>query len=128
MRTLILALLATALAACTALPPADAPLAEVPTASAPGQSLTPEASACRTRGGTLRPVGRMQSMQCVIPYADASKACTDGDHCQGDCRVEAGQNLAPGARASGRCQATSDRFGCITTVEDGRADVTLCID
>lgn len=126
MRTLILTTLAFALAACTPLAPASD--AEVPVASAPGQSLTPEASACRARGGTLRAVGRMQSMQCVVSYADANTVCTDGDQCQGDCRVEAGQNLAPGTPASGRCQPTTDRFGCITTIEDGRADVTLCID
>ena len=49
---------------------------------APMQSA--EASACATRGGAMKQVGRMQSWQCVISYADAGKRCTDGAQCQGD--------------------------------------------
>ncbi|TFW14295.1 hypothetical protein EGY25_03605 [Brevundimonas intermedia] len=93
---------------------------------APMQSA--EASACATRGGTMKQVGRMQSWQCVISYADAGKRCTDGDQCQGDCRIEGNSGVAPGAATAGVCQATSDRFGCNTPVEDGKAGPTLCID
>jgi putative hemolysin len=90
---------------------------------------TPTAATCAARGGELRPVGRMQSLQCVIKYVDAGKRCTDGDDCLGDCRIEEVAN-APreGAAAVGQCQASSDRFGCFTTVENGRAGATLCID
>ncbi|WAC60591.1 hypothetical protein [Brevundimonas sp. SL130] len=93
---------------------------------APMQSA--EASACATRGGTLKQVGRMQSWQCVISYADAGKRCTDGDQCQGDCRVEGNTGIEAGATTAGVCQADSDRFGCNTPVEDGKAGSTLCID
>jgi xylose isomerase len=36
--------------------------------------------------------------------------------------------IAPGASAVGQCQADSNRFGCRTTVKDGKAEATLCID
>lgn len=93
---------------------------------APMQSA--DASACAARGGTMKQVGRLQSWQCVITYADAGKRCTDGDQCQGDCRIEGNTGVTPGTAATGVCQATSDRFGCNTPVEDGKAGATLCID
>jgi putative hemolysin len=120
MRILIpgLALLA---AACTPMPPA------VTDPAKPVQSA--EAGACAARGGTLKAVGRLQSMQCIMPYADAGKRCTDGDQCQGDCRVEGNNGIAEGrAVSAGVCQVDSDRFGCFTTVEDGKAAATLCVD
>lgn len=93
----------------------------------PGQ--TPTASACAARGGELRPVGRMQTLQCVIKYADAGKRCRNGDDCLGDCRL---QDATPAPREGtatvGQCQANSNNFGCFTTVENGRAGPTLCID
>ena len=90
---------------------------------------TPTAAACAARGGELLRVGRMQSLQCVIKYADAGKRCTDGDDCLGDCRIE-GATPTPreGSAAVGQCQVSSNRFGCFTTVENGRAEATLCID
>lgn len=87
-----------------------------------------DASACAQRGGTLRQVGRMQSWQCVVAYADAGKRCTDADQCQGDCVVEGASGLQPGVATAGACQADSNRFGCRTPVNDGEAGPTLCID
>ena len=102
-----------------------APEGSAPDAGAPTQSAE---AACAAQNGTLQRVGRMQSVQCVIAYADAGKRCTDGDQCQGDCRIEGNSGVTPGTAATGVCQATSDRFGCHTTVEDGKAGPTLCID
>jgi hypothetical protein len=93
---------------------------------APVQSA--DAGACATRGGTMQQVGRMQSWQCVIAYADAGKRCTDGDQCQGDCWAEDGVPSKPGEAAAGVCQPTSNRFGCHTTIKNGKIDVGLCID
>jgi len=42
--------------------------------------------------------------------------------------IEGNSGIAPGTAATGVCQATSDRFGCNTPVEDGKAGATLCID
>lgn len=87
-----------------------------------------EASDCEARGGRMTPQGRMQTLQCVVSYADAGKRCTDGDDCLGDCRVEAAPFPAAGAAAVGRCQADSGRFGCYATVENGRAEAAICVD
>ncbi|MBB5744965.1 hypothetical protein [Brevundimonas variabilis] len=114
----VLALMA---AACTPMPGTVADPAK------PVQSA--EAGACAARGGTLRPVGRMQSMQCIVSYADAGKRCTDGDQCEGDCRVEGNTGIAEGGTVTaGVCQVDSNRFGCFTTVKNGRAEATLCVD
>nr|WP_315049876.1 hypothetical protein [uncultured Brevundimonas sp.] len=104
-----------------------APQAQPPSADGPVRSA--EASACAQRGGTLKQVGRLQSWRCVVDYADAGKRCTDGDQCQGDCRLPEGVDVAaPGAPVAGVCQATSDNFGCHTSVEDGKVGVGICID
>ena len=76
----------------------------------------------------MRPVGRMQSVRCVIRYADAGKPCTDGGQCLGDCRAEPTDTLREGAAATGQCQAENIRFGCFTTIKGGKAEATLCID
>lgn len=118
-----------ALAAC-------APVAPTPTAAdeageawsgAPPVTLSDaEIAACDARGGTVRPVCMMGTPQCVVAYADAGRACRDGDDCQGDCRAE---EMGPyGQAAVGRCQASSDPCGCFANVEDGRIDAALCVD
>ncbi|MBX3477925.1 MAG: hypothetical protein KF910_09965 [Brevundimonas sp.] len=103
---------------------ACAPVAE----ESAGATQTLTADECATRGGQMRPVGRMQSVRCVLRYADAGKPCTDGAQCQGDCRVEGDAAPREGQQVQGRCQVENVRFGCFTTIENGRAQATLCID
>jgi len=122
MRTLILATFALLATACT---PMTSPTPE-PATTLPGQSA--EATSCAARGGEIRRVGRMQSQQCIILYSDAARPCTDGDQCQGDCRLGEKGERTPGAAATGQCQVDSDRFGCNTTIENGRVENTLCVD
>ena len=114
------------LAACSPMPtPAPAlPLQDEP--EPPKMTVT--TSSCTARGGEMRQVGRMQTWQCVVKYADAGKRCTDASQCEGDCEIAGNSGLAPGARAVGQCQADSNRFGCRTTIKDGKAEATLCID
>jgi hypothetical protein len=83
---------------------------------------------CQLAGGEMKPVGRRQLLQCVLSYADAGKSCSSGSQCEGDCRVGPGVEAVPGQDVVGQCQATSDRFGCSTRVEEGRAEATICID
>ena len=106
-----------------------APAAETQAAQTPPQTPAGAAADCAQRGGKMLPQGRMQTLQCVVSYSDAGQRCTDGDDCQGDCRIEeaAGPPHA-GAAAVGQCQATSSRFGCYTTVEGGKAEATICVD
>ena len=96
-----------------------------PEPTVPGQSV--DAASCAARGGEIRRVGRLQSEQCILKYADAGKPCTDSDQCAGDCRIEGNSGLNP-STVTGQCQADSGRFGCHTPVEDGKAGATLCID
>ena len=95
---------------------------------AEGPTQSADASACAARGGTMQQVGRMQSWQCVVKYADAGKRCTDASQCQGQCEIPGNSGIAPGTATAGVCQADSNRFGCRTTVKDGKAEATLCID
>lgn len=141
----VAALTALVLAACQPMPQNDTAPAQLAEAGAPqsipalpdgadpalaAESSTQEAeAACTARGGKLRRVGRLQSVQCVVSYPDAGQRCTDGDDCQGDCRVDGnGAIPAEGAAVVGQCQQTNMSFGCFTRVEDGKADATLCID
>lgn len=107
--------------ACAPTESSGGPVADAPTRSA-------ETSACAARGGQMQQVGRMQSWQCVVRYLDAGKRCTDASQCQGQCEIPGNSGVAPGAAAVGQCQADSNRFGCRTTVKDGKAEATLCID
>lgn len=128
MKRILIAAAALLMAACQPMPASETDLAEAAPAV---QSVagSEDAAACAAAGGKMRPQGRMQSVRCVIGYADAGQACTDGDDCQGDCRIEDVANApTAGADAVGQCQAASGRFGCYTTIEDGKAEATICVD
>ncbi len=130
MKRLLIAAAALLTAACQPMPPdgGQTDLAEATPAvrSAAGGE---DAASCAAAGGKMLPQGRMQTVRCVIAYADAGRRCTDGDDCQGDCRIEDGAGApASGTNAVGQCQASSSRFGCYTTVEGGKAEATICVD
>ena len=127
-RLLIMA--AVMMAACQPLPANDGKT-DLAEAAPAVQSVagSEDAAACARAGGKMLPQGRMQSVRCVITYADAGRRCTDGDDCAGDCRVGDVANApAAGTSAVGQCQASSSRFGCYTTVEGGKAEATICVD
>ena len=91
-----------------------------------GGGATPEQRAeadCSAQG-----VGRMQSLQCVIQYSDAGQTCTDAAQCQGECRVPGSVIVEDGRAVEGQCTADSNRFGCYTRVENGRATAAICVD
>jgi len=135
MKRILIATVAVLLAACQPMPASDGPTeiaAIVPagqTVIGPSVAGSEDAAACARAGGKMLPQGRMQSVRCVITYADAGRRCTDGGDCAGDCRVEdVASPPAAGAPAVGQCQVNSSRFGCYTTVEGGKAEATLCVD
>ncbi len=118
------------LAACSSTPPAaDA-------AAQPAAADTPQATQayqeardvdCRAAGGTLQPLGRLQRVQCVIPYADAGKTCSGKQDCSGQC-LATGETEA-GVVATGTCQRdASENFGCRQRIEAGKAQGTICVD
>ncbi|PZO03145.1 MAG: hypothetical protein DCF29_12415 [Alphaproteobacteria bacterium] len=130
MKRILIAAAALMMSACQPMPtttPAETASNDAPAIQTPAPGT--DAAACAARGGKMLPQGRMQSLRCVVTYADAGRRCTDGDDCQGDCRIEE-VNGAPnaGATAVGQCQANSSRFGCYTTVEGGKAEATICVD
>ncbi|WP_292035705.1 MULTISPECIES: hypothetical protein [unclassified Brevundimonas] len=114
------------LAACSPTPAPEPVIAHTDAEPAPTMSVS--SSACTAQGGEMRQVGRMQSWQCVVKYADAGKRCTDASQCEGQCEIAGNSGVTPGAAAVGVCQADSNRFGCRTTVKAGNAEATLCID
>ncbi|MNH53509.1 hypothetical protein D3C87_381220 [compost metagenome] len=116
-----------ALAACSPTP-APEPVVQSVEAPEPPPTMSVSTSACTARGGEMQQVGRMQSWQCVVKYADAGKRCTDASQCEGQCEIAGNSGIAPGTATAGVCQADSNRFGCRTTVKDGKAEATLCID
>ena len=82
---------------------------------------------CQAAGGTLQRLGRLQREQCVIPYADAGRACSRKSDCTGQC-LAAGEAVA-GDAASGTCQRdASQNFGCRQRIDDGKAQGTICVD
>ena len=104
------------LAACAPSTPAPKPMTAT-------QSL--EAS-CTARGGKIQNVGRIQMPTCVVPFADAGKACTDKAQCEGAC-ILAG-NLEAKTDVVGACQKTNVQFGCFAKVVNGKAENAICID
>lgn len=84
------------------------------------------ANACSAKGGTIQPVGKAQIPTCVVPYADAGKACTDKSQCEGHCVLEG--NLEPQGEVTGACQKTNRQFGCYARVVNGKATAAICVD
>lgn len=127
MKRLLMAL-AVFVSACQPMPTQDVIVdtTDVPPAVAVSENTT--AAECTARGGRMIPQGRMQTVRCVVSYADAGKRCTTGSDCLGDCRAEPTDRPVEGAAVVGQCQANSGRFGCYTTVEGGKAKATICVD
>jgi hypothetical protein len=107
-------------------------------ASAEADAYTPrkvgeaERAACSGRGGSIRGVGMFGTPSCVIPYADAAKACRDKSDCQGRCIMELGHpgepDLKPGDDLTGQCQKDTALFGCYAEIVDGKVRHTICVD
>lgn len=97
-----------------------------PTAEPAAPTAEILASACAAKGGAIQPVGKAQIPTCVVPYADAGKACTDKSQCEGACILEG--NLEPQESVTGACQKTNRQFGCYARVVNGKATAAICVD
>ncbi|WP_312327376.1 hypothetical protein [Stenotrophomonas sp.] len=112
------------LAGCSTAPGADSA-----TAPAPAGNATAEAAACAASGGELKPLGRLQRVQCVVPYADAGKTCSAKSDCTGQCLANGDTEIAAGTKATGICQTdVSQNFGCRQRIDGGVAQGTICVD
>ena len=125
--TLLLSLLL-ALTACSSTPATTATAPAAPAATTPAPAPT-DAAGCAAAGGELKPLGRLQRVQCVVPYADAGKACSAKADCTGQCLASGEREIAAGAKATGVCQADiSQNFGCRQRIDAGVAQGTICVD
>lgn len=125
MRTLML-LAALAGAACA---PITAPAGPGP-AGEPStivQAPAENEGDCARQGGSWRPICLMGKPACVVTFADAGRACTDGSQCASK-QCIAQTKAAPDAPAAGICTSTSDPCGCKQFIQNGKAGYPLCID
>ena len=82
---------------------------------------------CRMRGGEWTRYGLPPKPVCLMKTKDAGKSCTDSSQCQGAC-VNYGPNLTRGQKAKGECTAKNIVIGCFTSIKDGKAEMSLCVD
>jgi len=94
------------------------------------QFATPaELARCDAAGGVVQQAGRLGWQHCVQSFADAGKACSGSEDCLGECRIDGNAGaISPGTPVQGVCQANDAPFGCYTTVEDGKAGMSICVD
>ena len=135
-RLLAVALPGILLAACVvdetpAAMPASAPAATAPVGASPAPQegrfenfAQADKAACEAEGGSYARRGRARLYSCAVSYADAGKVCRKASDCEGQCRVEDGAS----APSQGQCQATSDRFGCYTFLDEKGQPVGICVD
>lgn len=87
-----------------------------------------EIADCIAGGGEMLPGGMLQSIQCVTPYSDGGKTCTDSTDCEGLCTTD-DERWPHDADIKGPvCEFTDSPFGCRAEVKNGVADFALCID
>ncbi len=88
-----------------------------------------ERARCEAVGGVIQQAGRLGWQHCVQSFTDAGKACSGSEDCRGECRLagDAG-SVAPGTPVQGICQANDAPFGCYTSVEGGKAGMSICVD
>jgi hypothetical protein len=127
---ILLAFAALAAAACGPLQQQDQPAAPAaPQAVIEKPAPASTQSACLAQGGHWGPICLLQRPACVLQFADAGKACTDSDQCQGACYANpAGGAAQAGNAVTGACSANSNPCGCNARVEDGVALPVLCVD
>ena len=131
MRLTLMLSLILALAGCSSAPTAgDAAAENVPaTTAAADNADNADAARCAAAGGELKPLGRLQRVQCVVPYADAGKACSAKAECSGQCLAQGETELVAGSKARGVCQTdVSQNFGCRQRIDNGVAQGTICVD
>lgn len=91
------------------------------------EKLNADEGLCRLHGGAFQRVCMMGNTMCVVRFADAGAACTDGSQCQsGRCFGDMSAEI--GAAVEGTCAPTNDPCGCFQRITDGKAEPGLCVD
>ncbi len=109
------------------------------------------AKVCVKSGGVVGKVGMAQHDACVRLFPDRGKRCAGPKDCGGECRFADDTRPLPrlgsvsrrqldlllhpwdkmppvGSKVVGKCQWSSDRFGCRATVVNGRLQGSMCLD
>ncbi|MFL9583646.1 hypothetical protein [Stenotrophomonas sp. AB1(2024)] len=130
MRLTLMLSLMLVLAGCSSAPTAGDAAASAPTTAAVADNADAATEAsCAAAGGELKPLGRLQRVQCVVPYADAGNTCSAKSDCSGQCLAQGETELVAGASARGVCQRDiSQNFGCRQRIDNGVAQGTICVD
>ena len=110
------------LAACSA--PAERTGAVTPVGGPDRASVTNEVE-CAAVGGQWTQLGRTPVKQCLRQTADAGKACSDSEQCEGQCLAPEGS--VDGTHVGGSCSVDTNPFGCQQRLRDGVAS-TICVD
>ena len=85
--------------------------------------------ACTQRGGQFEPVCMRGTFQCIMPYSDGGKPCTDSSQCEADCILYGMyRKEAPSQPVIGECRSTNYPCGCFAIVKDGQLALDVCID
>ncbi|MDR6114154.1 MULTISPECIES: hypothetical protein [unclassified Sphingomonas] len=110
-----------------------------------------EAKACSKGGGIVKRVGLAQNEACIRLFPDRGKQCTGPADCTGECRFSDDTRPLPppntvsrrqmeallhqwdkmppiGSKVVGKCQWSSEAFGCRATVVGGRLQERMCRD
>jgi hypothetical protein len=76
-----------------------------------------ERAECLMQGGTVGQGGMLPDEVCVLPKADAGKACTKKSDCAGMCLAD-----------TMTCSAVTPMFGCFEFLDETGQKVGICID
>lgn len=79
--------------------------------------LTPEAVACKRRGGMWSRIGEGNARACIKRTRDAGKRCDADRDCQGVCLAR-----------SGTCAPVDPLFGCNDVLQDDGRRMNLCLN
>lgn len=82
---------------------------------------------CKLRGGEWTRYGLSPDPICLMKTKDAGQTCTDSDQCEGSC-VSYEEGLKRGDSAKGICTSHNTLVGCFTSIEDGKVEMSLCVD
>lgn len=129
MKQFLMAIAALVLCACagTYTPDPNTPHGEAPYIEIAGEIATPvERKACEAAGGTVQRAGLRGWENCVIPFADGGKVCSDNSECQGQCRYTG--DWPPTGKVTGLCQKDNMPFGCYSEMQGGKPTPMLCVD
>tara|TARA_Y100000052_G_scaffold27583_1_gene36791 strand:+ start:10376 stop:10687 length:312 start_codon:yes stop_codon:yes gene_type:complete len=103
----------------------------MPEMSNPRDFNDADRDACAAAGGFYERAGMLGWYRCTQQFADGGQFCRDGSECSGRCMAPDGPRMDENGEmlpVTGVCARTDNPFGCYSTVKDGYATSTICVD